>query len=74
MKQRCKESNHRWKNNGEEFIKIDLMTQPQICMRCDATRDYVASMSSDEKKKAPWVWIAIAALILTPILYLILHK
>jgi hypothetical protein len=74
MKKRCKESNHRWKNNGEEFIKIDLMVQPQICTRCDATQDYAASISSDEKKKSPWLLIAIGALILAAILYLILHK
>lgn len=74
MTERCKESKHRWKNNGEESIKVDLMVQPQICTRCDAQRDHVPSLSRDKDQKGPWFAIAIGLIALGAILYFTLHK
>jgi len=75
MSKRCKESRHRWTDDGEPTYVAGMLTQPQTCTRCSATRGDVASMSSDEKPKlARLIPPAIALVVLAGILYLYLRQ
>ncbi len=75
MSKLCKESRHRWKDDGEPSYVAEMLTQPQTCTRCSATRGYVASMSSDERPTlARLIPHAVALVVLAGILYLYLRQ